>query len=119
MSTIGIEQRDYVGVPVPEAYERPAIEARFRFREINGNQVEVHHPFHGPKILGNASAIEDSSIDKAAVVLFREMPYLIDCMKLNRPRRFETRPFAGEYSQLSHCFSLGLLSVEFGGGPMD
>jgi hypothetical protein len=116
---VGIEQNDFISVPVPEGYERPDEGARFRFKELNDDRIEVYHPFHNTAILGDASAIPDPSLDKAAVVLFKHMPYLIDSMKLNRPRRFETRPFAGEYSQLSHCASLGLLSVEFGGGAMD
>ena len=119
MSGLSTEHGNYIGVPVPEGYERPALDARFHFREANGDKIEVHHPFHGLTVLGDASTIRDPSIDRAAVVLFKEMPYLIDSMKLNRIRRFETRPFAGEYPQLSHCFSLGILAVEFGGGPMD
>lgn len=116
---VGIEQNDFIGVPVPEGYERPAEEARFRFKELNGDRVEVYHPFHNTTILGDASTIPDRHLDAAAVVLFKHMPYLIDSKKLNRPHRFETRPFAGEYAQLSHCFSLGVLGAEFGGGPMD
>lgn len=116
---VGIEQNDFIGVPVPPEYERPDETARFRFKELNDDRVEVYHPFHNTVILGDASAIPDPSLDAASVVLFRHMPYLVDSMKLNRPRRFETRPFAGEYSQLSHCISLGLMSVEFGGGAMD
>src|ERR1700757_590433 len=107
---VGIEQEQFVGVPVPAEFERPASEARFMFRELSGDRIEVRHPFHGTNILGNASTFTDTSMDAAAVVLFREMPFLVDCMKLNRPRRFETRPFAGEFAQLSHCFSLGVLS---------
>ncbi len=116
---VGIEQNDFISVPVPDGYEPPAEEARFRFKELSGDRVEVYHPFHNTTILGDASTIPDRSLDAAAVVLFKHMPYLIDSKKLNRPHRFETRPFAGEYAQLSHCYSLGVLGVEFGGGPMD
>lgn len=116
---MGIEQNDFIEVPVPDDFERPDPEVRFRFKELNDDRVEVYHPFHGTVMLGDASTIPDPSLDKAVVVLFKHMPFLVDSMKLNRPRRFETRPFAGEFSQLSHCVSLGLLAVEFGGGAMD
>ncbi len=116
---VGVEKNQFIGVPVPEGVDRPGLDALFRFRELSDGGVEVFHPFHNTVRLGDASTIEDKSLDAAATVLFREMPFLIDSMKLNRPRQFETRPYAGEYSQLSHCFSLGILAVEFGGGPMD
>lgn len=116
---IGVENGEFIGVPVPEGIDRPPIEARFYFREISGDRVEIHHPFHGNQTFGNASTIPDRHLDAAAVVLFQQMPYLVDSMKLNRIRQFETRPFAGEYPQLSHCASLGIIGVEFAGGPMD
>lgn len=116
---VGVETNGYIGVPANEGVERPPIEGRFRFRELTGDRIEVHHPFHGVNILGDSSVITDKSMDAAAVVLFKEMTYLVDSMKLNRVQRFETRPFAGEYSQLGHCYSLGLLAVSFAGGPMD
>jgi hypothetical protein len=116
---VGIEQNSFIGVPVSDEVERPASNALFKFRHLNNDRVEVYHPFHGTTILGNGEAFMDSSMDAAATVLFGKMPYLVDSMKLNRPRKYETRLFAGEYPELSHCFSLGLLAVEFGGGPMD
>ncbi len=116
---VGVEQNDFIGVPVPQDLERPSPAALFRFRELNNGRVEVYHPFHGTTTLGSGEAFTDSSLEAAAIVLFHEMPFLVDSMKLNRPRKYETRLFAGEYPQLSHCFSLGLLAVEFGGGPMD
>jgi hypothetical protein len=116
---LGIESGDYIGVPVPAGIERPDPEALFRFRYLNNDRIEVHHPFHGTTIIGNGEAFGSASMDAAAVVLFQEMPFLVDCMKLNRIRAYETRLFAGEYPELSHCFSLGVLSTEFGGGPMD
>lgn len=115
----GVETNPFIGVPVPEGTERPASEALFRFRLLNGGGVEVYHPFHGTTIIKEGEAFADPSMDAAAIVLFTKMPYLVDSMKLNRPRRYETRLFAGEYPELSHCFSLGILAVEFGGGPMD
>lgn len=117
--SVGVEQNPYVGVPVLGDYERPPVSARFRFRELTNDRVEVHHPFHGVTVYGDTSTIEDKSMDAAAVVLFKEMPFLVDCMKLSRTRRFETRMYAGEYAQLSHCHSTPLFAVRFGGGPMD
>jgi hypothetical protein len=117
--SVGIEQHPYIGVPVSDEIERPGLEGRFRFKPLSGDRYEIYHPFHGMARIGDQSTITDRSLDAAAVVLFQRMPFLIDSMKLNRPRRFETRLFAGEYAQLSHCYSLGRLAVEFGGGPMD
>jgi len=116
---MSVEQEPYIGVPVSSEFERPGLEGRFHFRYLSNDRVEVQHPFHGPVTLGDCSSIDSMAVDRAGVVLFQEMPYLIDSMKLNRPRRYETRLFGGEFSQLSHCFSLAMFTQEMGGGPMD
>lgn len=117
--SLGVEQDPYIGVPGNGEADRPPLDVRFYFRNLSGDRVEVHHPFHGVVTLGDGSAIDNDAADAAGVVLFQKMPFLIDSKKLNRPREFETRPSAGEYAELSHCFSLGMLGQVMGGGPMD
>lgn len=114
-------ERVYIGVPEPDLNldERPPLDARFYFRDAGDGKFEVHHPLHGTVTFGNNTDIENSSIDRAAVTLLRYMPFLMDTRKLNRIRRFETRPYAGEYPELSHCISLGLIGQYMGGGPLE
>lgn len=116
---LGMEKEPYLMTPglehVPELPEG----SQFRFRYLNGDKVLVEHPFHAPTTLGDRSAFETPFLDDAAVVLFRELPYLLDTRKLSRPDQLATRPLAGRYSELSHCFSLAMLAKESGGGPAD
>ncbi len=113
-----IEDPTYYGVP-DYGMERPELEYRFHFRYLSGDRVEVHHPFHGVETVGNRSVFPDPVIDDAIAIAFQELPYLVDAMKLSRPRPYETRPYAGEYAQLSHCYSLAVIGRELGGGPLD
>lgn len=107
-----------IGVPVPEGFDRPDPEARFTVTYHPGGTVGVYHPLHGDMKFGDQSTMPTKASDMAAVVLLTTMPYLIDSMKLNRPAEYATRPFAGEYCQLSHCISLGVLAMRNGGDGM-
>ena len=117
--SVGVESNPYIGVPNGSQEEHLSTDVAFHFKYLSDDRVEVHHPFHGTVILGNGSVIDNSAADRAGVVLFQQMPYLIDSKKLNRPAEFETRTFAGQYAELSHCFSLGMFGHAMGGGPLD
>lgn len=113
------ETEPYIGVVSTDGVPELPKQQRFGFKYLEGDRVEVYHPFHGTQIIGNRSVFPGAVMDDAAVVLFQELPFLADAMKLSRPRRFETRPFAGEFGQLSHCYSLGVLAVEMGGSIVE
>lgn len=116
---MGVESTRSFGIIEPLERERPPEQALFSVRPLNGDRYQIEHPFHGPKIIGDGSVFSDKYIDSAAALLLHDLPYLADARKLNRIGRFETRPYAGYYSQLSHCASLGIMGAEFGGGPLD
>lgn len=115
---MGVESEPAFGL-IEQQAERPPIEARFSVEPLSESRFLVRHPFHGPRVFGDGSVFSDRHVDTAAALLLETLPYLADSRKLNRVARFETRPFAGEYAQLSHCASLGIMGAEFGGGPMD
>lgn len=115
---MGVETGPAFGV-VETGADRPAPEVRFSVQPLNDDRFQIKHPFHGPRTFGDGSVFSDRFIDKAAALLLDTLPYLADSRKLNRISRFETRPYAGEFAQLSHCVSLGIMAAEFGGGPMD
>lgn len=119
MAVMGIDRGNTFGIIEPEGTERPDLRARFVVRPLNGDRFLVTHPFHGPRTVGDRSIFPDPVIDDAAGILLGKFAYLADARKLNRPARFETRPFAGEFSQLSHCMSLGVMGVEFAGGALE
>lgn len=119
MMQVEREPAQFIGTPVLEDLPRPDPEDRFLFRYLSNDRVEVRHPFHGPVILGDQSAFPDPAVDDLMVQIFEMYPYMVDSMKLNRTRRFETHRFAGEYPQLSHGFSLACIARVMGGGPLD
>lgn len=119
MSHMGVENGSPFGVIEPEGTDRPPQSERFTVRKLKDDRYQINHPFHGPVIIGDQSVFPEEYTDAAAVVLLDTLPYLMDCRKLNRTERFATRPYAGEFAQLSHCVSLGIMGSEFGGGPLE
>lgn len=117
--SLSVETGPKLGIIQPENADRPPEEVRFSVQPLSGDRFSVHHPFHGPFNVGDTSVFADRHVDKAAAILLRNLTYLIDSRKLNRPYRFETRPYASDFAELSHCVSLGLMGSEFGGGPME
>lgn len=115
---MGIETEPSFGV-IEAGNQRPPEVARFSVQPLSEDRFLVHHPFHGPRTFGDGSVFSDRFVDKAAVLLLDTLSYLADSRKLNRTSRFETRPYAGEFAQLSHCVSLGYMGADFGGGPLD
>lgn len=122
MTAWGTEPNNSIRVvepSVPQEERLPDL-LTFRYKELNhGDRFSVYHPFHGPFTVGDRSAFPDPISDAAASVLLRDLAYLTDCRKLNRVSRFETRPYASEFSQMAHCISLGIISLQFGGGILD
>ncbi|MCA9333060.1 hypothetical protein KDA00_04280 [Candidatus Saccharibacteria bacterium] len=118
MARMGVETEGQFGV-IETGPERPPIGARFCVEPLSDSRFQVRHPFHGPRTFGDGSVFSDRFIDTAAVLLLDTLPYLVDSRKLNRISRFETRPYAGEFAQLGHCVSLGIMGAEFAGGPLD
>jgi hypothetical protein len=115
---MGVETGEPFGV-VESGPNRPSPDVRFSVQPLTDGRFQIRHPFHGPRTFGDGSVFSDKYIDTAAALLLDTLPYLADSRKLNRTGRFETRPYAGEYAQLSHCVSLGIMAAEFGGGPLD
>jgi hypothetical protein len=113
------ETGEVIGVIETDASERPGEKLLFQFSALSNDRFSVKHPFHGPFTVGDQSTFSDHVGDATASLLMSRLSYLADSRKLNRTRRFETRPNASEFSQLSHCISLGVIAVEFGGGVMD